>query len=129
MVFIFGGRNQGKLRYAKQLFGEQLTVCDLKSCSLQEALSADILINIQEIIKKLLILKVNPSAYFKENIQAFEGKIIIGDEIGCGIVPIDALEREWRDETGWVYQFLASRAKRVDRVWSGIGQIIKNEME
>ena len=127
MIFIFGGRCQGKLQYAKQLYGENLTVCDLKNCTINDAFSADIIINMQEAVKSLLTAKENPSAYFKENIEKFKDKIVIGDEIGCGIVPIDELEREWRDETGWVYQLLTQKAKRVDRVWAGIGQTLKNE--
>jgi adenosylcobinamide kinase / adenosylcobinamide-phosphate guanylyltransferase len=125
MVFIFGGRNQGKLQYAKQAYGEKLTVSDLKICNLEDALLSDILINIQEAIKSILLSGENPSDYFKRNIERFSGKILIGDEIGCGIVPADAFEREWRDETGWVYQFLVSKASRVDRVWAGIGQTLK----
>ncbi len=127
MYFIFGGRSQGKLNYAKQLYGGELTVCDLKCCNIKDAFSADILINIQEAVKFMLLTGESPAGYFKQNIDKFSGKVLIGDEIGCGIVPIDAFEREWRDETGWVYQFLASKAKRVDRVWAGIGQILKDE--
>jgi len=125
MYFIFGGKSQGKLDYAKQLYGETLTVCDLESCAIEDAFSADILMNIQDAIKSMLLSGQNPSDYFRNHIDQFSSKILIGDEIGCGIVPIDALEREWRDETGWVYQFLVSKAKRVDRVWAGIGQILK----
>jgi len=129
MYFIFGGRNQGKLSYAKRIYGEELTVCDLKCCKLEDAFSADILINVQEAVKSMLLSGENTSDYFKRSIDQFSGKILIGDEIGCGIVPVDAFEREWRDETGWVYQFLASNAKRVDRVWAGIGQVLKEEGE
>ena len=125
MVFIFGGRNQGKLRYAKQVYGENLTVSDLKVCKLEDALLSDILINIQDAVKAMLLSGINPSDYFKQNIERFSGKILIGDEIGCGVVPVDAFEREWRDETSWVYQLLVSKAKRVDRVWAGIGQTLK----
>lgn len=126
MYFIFGGRCQGKLEYAKRLYGEELTVCDLKYCDINDAFSADIIINIQESVSTLLKIKISPSEYFKDNIEKFNGKILIGNEIGCGVVPIDAFEREWRDETGWVYQFISSKAKRVDRVWAGIGQTLKN---
>jgi len=128
MYFIFGGKSQGKLDYAKQIYGKKRTVCDLESCAIEDALSADILINIQAAVKSMLISGQNPSGYFKNHIDQFSGKILIGDEIGCGIVPVDALEREWRDETGWVYQFLVSKAERVDRVWAGIGQILKQSM-
>jgi adenosylcobinamide kinase/adenosylcobinamide-phosphate guanylyltransferase len=125
VFYRFHWRITYKLQYAKQLYGEGLTVCDLKCCNINEALSADIIINIQEAVKSMLLLGESPSDYFKVNIDKFKDKILIGNEIGCDIVPIDAFEREWRDETGWVYQFLGSNAKRVDRVWAGIGQILK----
>jgi adenosyl cobinamide kinase/adenosyl cobinamide phosphate guanylyltransferase len=102
-----------------------LTVGNLKSCGIEEALSADILINLQEWVKSSLLSVESPVEYLKKNIKKFENKILIGDEIGCGVVPVDSFERKWRDETGWVYQYIASKSKRVDRVWAGIGQILK----
>ena len=125
MNFVFGGKSQGKLQYAKQLYGMELSVCDLKHCDIKNALSANILINVQDAVKTMLLSGGNPIDYFKQNFDQFRDKILIGDEIGCGIVPTDAFEREWRDETGWIYQFLSSKANRVDRVWAGIGQTLK----
>ena len=46
---------------------------------------------------------------------------ILYDEIGCGLVPIDAFEREYREAHGRIMTELAARAKRVDRVICGIG--------
>jgi len=31
-----------------------------------------------------------------------EGKIVIGNEIGCGIVPVDGFERQWRNTSAGV---------------------------
>lgn len=50
---------------------------------------------------------------------------IICDEIGNGIVPLDAFEREYRERTGRLLCELAGRAERVERVICGIGQCIK----
>lgn len=50
---------------------------------------------------------------------------IISDEIGNGIVPMDAFERSWREETGRELIRLAERAEIVIRVVAGIGQKIK----
>lgn len=129
MVFIFGGRHQGKLEYAKKTFGENLKVCDLKTSGLNSAFDADIIINIQDAVKTLLISSNNPSVFFADNIEKLSGKILIGDEIGCGIVPTSDFDRKWRDETGWIYQLLTENADRVDRVWAGIGQTLKNTKE
>lgn len=121
MIFIFGGRFQGKLTFAKEKFGENLTVCDLKENSIQNAFNFDIIVNIEKGIMELLKTNQNPTEFFSENLSKFENKIIIGDEIGCGIVPVDEFERLWRDETGWVYQLLCKHSEEVYRVWAGIG--------
>ena len=51
--------------------------------------------------------------------------IVIADEIGCGIVSVDAFERAYRDEAGRLCQLLAREAGAVYRVIFGIGQQIK----
>ncbi len=55
--------------------------------------------------------------------------VIIGTDISKGIVPIDKHDRLWRDITGWAYQELVRQADRVDVIWYGIEQMIKNERE
>ena len=51
--------------------------------------------------------------------------IIISDEVGNGIVPADAFEREYRERTGRILVELAGRADEVVRVVCGISQKIK----
>ena len=51
--------------------------------------------------------------------------VIISDEIGNGIVPVDGFEREYRERTGRILVELAGRAEEVVRVICGIGQKIK----
>ncbi len=52
-------------------------------------------------------------------------KVIISDEIGCGIVPIDKYERLWREEVGRGLCEVAKRCDEVWRVFCGIGIRIK----
>ncbi|RHS66485.1 hypothetical protein DW954_07495 [Clostridium sp. AM45-5] len=47
------------------------------------------------------------------------------DEIGCGIVPVDADDRLWREMTGDACQYLAARAGTVFRVVCGIPVLLK----
>lgn len=54
-----------------------------------------------------------------------ENCIIICDEIGNGIVPIEPFEREYRERVGRILVQLAKRAEGVERVICGIGQRIK----
>ena len=51
--------------------------------------------------------------------------IVIADEIGNGIVPLDEFEREYREQTGRAEILLAKKADEVVRVICGIGQKIK----
>lgn len=51
--------------------------------------------------------------------------VIISDEVGNGIVPVDVFEREYRERTGRILVKLAARAETVERVFCGIGQKIK----
>lgn len=51
--------------------------------------------------------------------------IIICDEIGNGIVPLAAEEREYRERTGRLLCELAKKAECVERILCGIGQRIK----
>ena len=51
--------------------------------------------------------------------------LLITDEIGYGIVPVDRMEREYREQTGRVCTRLAAYSEKVYRVMCGIGQVIK----
>lgn len=52
-------------------------------------------------------------------------KIIIGDEIGCGIVPLEPEEREYREIYGRMMCRIAQQAESVTRIICGIYQVIK----
>ena len=51
--------------------------------------------------------------------------VLVSDEVGSGIVPIDAFEREFREKNGRVNCYLAGQAEQVIRVTAGIGTRIK----
>ena len=53
------------------------------------------------------------------------GLVIISDEIGYGLVPVDVFEREYREKSGRVNCYLAEKADQVIRVVCGIGSRIK----
>ena len=57
--------------------------------------------------------------------QQEEKRIIICDETGCGLVPVDAFEREYRETAGRICTALAEHADEVYRVVCGIGMRIK----
>ena len=50
-----------------------------------------------------------------------KGLVLISDEIGYGLVPVDAFERKYREAHGRLMTDLEAKAQRVDRVVCGIG--------
>lgn len=59
--------------------------------------------------------------------SAFAGRIfVVSNEVGQGIVPMNALARRFIDETGRLHQDLASIASRVTFVTAGIPQDFKS---
>jgi adenosyl cobinamide kinase/adenosyl cobinamide phosphate guanylyltransferase len=51
--------------------------------------------------------------------------VIIGSDITRGIVPVEKLDRKWRDDAGWAFQDTVQLCDRVDHIWYGMGQRIK----
>ena len=60
-------------------------------------------------------------------IKLSEKEIVIATEVGCGVIPIDAREREKREAAGQLACALAARADTVIRVCCGIPQLLKGE--
>ena len=55
----------------------------------------------------------------------FAGKTVVCQEVGGGVIPMDAQEREWRECTGRLCCDIAAQADRVYRVYCGIATCIK----
>lgn len=125
MHLILGGRRQGKLDYALSISESDSVIANLGACEFDEIFKADIICSLHEGVRKLLEKGEKPVELFEKSILMLSNKVIIGDEIGSGIVPADSFEREWRDETGRVYVLLSRYADQVDRVWAGCIQNLK----
>lgn len=54
---------------------------------------------------------------------------VVCDEIGGGVVPVDAFERLWREESGRLCCDLARHAATVVRVVCGLPQTLKGELK
>jgi adenosylcobinamide kinase / adenosylcobinamide-phosphate guanylyltransferase len=46
-------------------------------------------------------------------------------EMGRGIVPMNKDDRAWRDLCGWILQYAARHADRVDYCWHGLAKSLK----
>ncbi len=127
MILILGGRSQGKTAYALKFYGRPAEVFDLATEETSAMFKADIIINLQEGVRKLIAQNICAETYFQDNLGKLKDKILVGTEIGCGIVPIAEEERIWRDKTGRVYQILAEEARSVVRIWAGLPVTLKDQ--
>lgn len=125
MHLILGGRHMGKRAYADSLYGPALSPCDLASANLTLLPSADRILNLQEGVRRLLQAGNDAGEFFRAHLEDLRACVLIGTEVGSGVVPTDPMERRWRDETGLLYQLLASEAAIVDRVWCGLALRLK----
>ena len=55
--------------------------------------------------------------------------MIICEDITCGIVPIDPIDRRWREMTGRYLQKIAGTGADVIRMVCGIAQILANPVK
>lgn len=59
-------------------------------------------------------------------IQELPGRILlVSNEVGQGVVPMNALARRFVDEAGWLHQALARDSDRVLFVVAGLPQVLK----
>ena len=125
MHLILGGRYMGKRTYADSLYGPALSPCDLASANLTLLPAADRVLNLQEGVRRLLLAGTDAGEFFRAHLEDLRTCVLIGSEVGSGVVPTDPMERRWRDETGLLYQLLAREAAIVDRVWCGLALRLK----
>lgn len=129
MKLIIGGYAQGKLNYAVTKYNvaeDHVFESVLPSSEEAEKLEGSVIVSsLHKWIKKCIKEGGRPeeeiSAFVKKNADV----IIICDEIGNGIVPMDPFERVYRERTGRILVKLAKDAEEVERVVCGIAQKIK----
>ncbi|MBQ3919385.1 MAG: bifunctional adenosylcobinamide kinase/adenosylcobinamide-phosphate guanylyltransferase [Oscillospiraceae bacterium] len=123
MIFITGGAYQGKIRYARSLGArDEDIIHGGKFCALPQHISCIAEYHLH--IRRQIEAGIDPA----EAARALDADIVIMDEIGCGIIPLDREERIWREQTGIVGCILAERADTVVRLVCGIPQTIKEKL-
>ena len=124
MVLIIGGAWQGKLAWAKKEYG----VSDgaVFSCTGTEIdFSRRCIHHLEEFTLSCVREGIDPVAFFEAKSGEWADSIFICQDISCGVVPMSAEMRLWRNETGRLCQYLAHRAQRVSRIFCGLEQRLK----
>lgn len=118
MILVIGGAGQGKLAWALKMTGR--TMDDVAT---QPEAGKPILTGLAQWLRKVEEPMPVLEAMLKECPQA----IVICDEVGCGVVPMDREDRAWRERVGRTCCVLAERADCVVRLYCGIPSILKGE--
>ena len=124
MVFIIGGAYQGKLDYAKATFSiadNEVFTCD----SAKIDFSRRCIYRIEEFTLACVRESIDPTEYFRSRREKWKDSILICRDIFCGVVPMDAELRAWRQNTGKLCQYLAGEARQVIRIFCGLEQRLK----
>ena len=106
-ILIVGGAAQGKTAFAHRIAKQTDIIDDLH----------------------LLVRQALEHGQPLPQAQDFLGKTVVCNELGCGIVPMDASDRAWREETGRLCCAIAEQADGVYRMSCGIAQCIKSSEE
>ena len=103
MILIIGGSSSGKHDYARSLGYKDNEISQ----------------NVWKLIRE------NPTGHDELLRSLREMPVVICDEVGSGIVPMERHEREARDACGRLCITLAAEAERVVRMVCGIATVLK----
>ena len=120
MILIIGGAYQGKLDFAKETFG--ITDAEVYACVDDEIdFSKRCIYKIEEFTAHC----DDPIGYFAARREAWQDSVLILQDIFCGVVPMGAENRAWRQRTGRLAQYLSKEAQQVSRIFCGLEQRLK----
>lgn len=120
MILIIGGAYQGKLDYAKSAFN--ISDEDVFTCNGGEIdFSKRCIYKIEEFTCGY----PDPIGYFKLHREEWQNSILVLQDIFCGVVPMGAETRAWRQNTGQLAQYLSKEATQVSRIFCGLEQRLK----
>ena len=123
MIFVFGGAFSGKGEYVENKFNtKSILPYDAPE---RELYTAQAVRDFHLFIKKQLLAGKNAACAVVSLIEKNPDIIIISNEIGCGVVPADKFDREYRETVGRIHCMIVEKADRVIRVVCGIGKAIK----
>ena len=108
MILIIGGAYQGKTAYAKQTYG--LQDADIFTC---EGLALDPAARCVRHLERFALACVQAGKEPADELRTLDlsDKILLCEDISCGVVPIDPEQRAWREAVGRMNAMLAARAE------------------
>ena len=125
MHLIIGGAFQGKTDWAKAQFS--LKDADILECNEQTlpVFPAKCITHLERFALYCLRQGLEPASVLENNQNLWENSILICNDISCGVVPLDAETRAWREACGRMLSMLSRKAETVTRIFCGLPQRLK----
>ena len=126
MIMITGGAYQGKTNFVRTHYSCE--IINGESCDFDSVFKAECVSNYHQLIKRLIENGQDAVAYTEMLCRKNPELIVIINEIGCGIVPLEKNDRIWREQVGKAGCIIAENADTVVRMFCGIPTAIKGEI-
>lgn len=124
MILIIGGAFQGKRAFAIDEFKiDEHDMADGATVALDKLSGVKAIYNFHLLIKRMIDEGADPYIIFDSM-----PSVIICDEIGSGLIPIDEKDRRWREAVGRVLSVAAKRADTFIRVFCGLPIVLKGSL-
>ena len=128
MILVIGGAYSGKLEFVKETYGigkEDIFYCNDRNLDF----SKKVISGLHRFTYENSVYGKDPLEIIRDNLKLLQDKIVICDDISCGIVPLKKEERVWRESTGRCLQLLSKEASIVYRIFYGIPTVLKESKE
>lgn len=120
MILIIGGAYQGKLDFVKENYG--ISGSEMFACNGPEInFTSKCIYHIESFTAN----HPDPVGYFEAHRELWHDSILIMDDISCGVVPMGAENRAWRQKNGRLAQYLSREATQVSRIFCGLEHRLK----
>jgi len=113
MILVIGGKYQGKLEYVLEKCGYSK-----EDVATKPGEGKPVLYGLQDMVRENTQI----------NADSIDAEVVICDEVGSGIIPMEYSERLWREQTGRLCCALAKKADRVIRITCGMPMAIKGDL-
>ena len=108
MILVIGGLGAGKRNFVAQVLGY-----GPEACSADPEDRTPVLYDLE---------RCDPLPAVEDLLGR---EVVVCREVGCGVIPMDAQERNWREAVGRLCCALAAQAEAVYRVSCGLGIRLK----
>ena len=113
MILVIGPRTSGKREYVKTL---GYSDADIADAVLDER---PVVFNVQDMVARA------PESAMSLLPELLRKEVVICNEVGAGVIPLERSQRDMREATGRLCVSLAKEAERVVRLNAGSQQVIK----